>query len=81
MNVTADNFIVTKKKKKTTLDKIFLLFLTFLFHTVYHYMNYHVSWNLNTVSRIAELQPQVTFSLAQIPLQMEHDLEINIKDN
>lgn len=78
VNVTADNFIVTKKNK---VDKIVLPFLSFLFHTVYHYMNYYVTWSLNTVSRIAKLQPQVTFSLAQIPLQMEHDFEINIKDN
>jgi len=48
---------------------------------IYHYMNYHVSWSLNTVSRIAELQPKVTFSLAQICLQIEHNFEINIKDN
>jgi hypothetical protein len=33
------------------------------------------------MSRIAKLQSQVTFSLAQIPLQMKHDSEINIKDN
>jgi len=68
-------------QKKNTVDKIVLPFLSFLFHTVYHYMNYYVTWSLNTVSRIAKLQPQVTFSLAQIPLQMEHDFEINIKHN
>lgn len=67
--------------QKKIVDKIFLHFLSFLFHTLYHYMNYHVSWSLNTVSRIAQLQPKVTLSLAQIPLQIEHDLEINIKDN
>ena len=81
VNGTADNFIVTKKKKTTWLTKFFSPFSLFLFHTVYHYMTYHVSWSLNTVSRIAELQPKVTFSLAQIPLKIEHDFEINITDN
>jgi len=69
------------KKKNIIVDKIFFPSLSVLFPTVYHYMDDHVSWRLNTLSRIGELQPQVTFSLAQILLQIEHEFEINIKDN
>jgi len=75
--------ILLLPKKKKMLTKFFSTFSPFcsMHSIIYHYMNYHVSWSLNTVSRIAELQPKVTFSLAQICLQIEHNFEINIKDN
>ena len=83
VNVTADNFILTPLPLplniKTQLTVFFSPFSLFFPHTVFHYMNYHANWSLNTVSRIAELQPHVTFCLAQIPLHIEHNFEINIK--
>ena len=40
----------SKKKKTTWLTKFFSPFSLFLFHTVYHYMTYHVSWSLNLLT-------------------------------
>ena len=71
--------ILLSQKKKNIVDKIFLHFLSLLFDTLYHYMKYHVSWSLNTVSRIAELQPKVTISLAQIPYKLNMTLKLILK--